>query len=189
MQGARKPNNELAKKILLTIAGVTAFGVIMTTAILAPNCVQLFKIFDIDKKRKREIQKRLYELKKKRFVKIYNKNGEDIIEISEKGKKKFLKYKFDEMKIAYPEKWDKIWRIIIFDIPEKNKKRRDALRFKLKSLNFYQLQKSVFVFPYHCKNEINFITEFFGIKKFITYIEAKNIEKNKKLLQYFNFKL
>lgn len=189
MQETRKNNNELIKKILLTAAGVTALSVILTTAMIAPNCIQLLKIFDIDKKRKREIQKKLYELKKKRLVKIYNKDGKDIIEISENGRKKILKYKFDEMKIAHPKKWDKIWRIIIFDIPEKHKSERDALRLKLKNLNFYQLQKSVFVFPYYCKNEIEFIAEFFEIKKFISYIEAKNIKEDKKLLQYFDLKL
>lgn len=182
-------NKDLVKKILLTAAGIVGVSAVITTAIIAPNCVQLFKLFDVDKKRKREIQKKLYELKRKKFIKIYNKDGEDVIEISENGEKKILKYKFDEIEIAYPHKWDKIWRIVIFDIPEQHKKARNALRFKLKNLNFYQLQKSVFVFPYHCKDEIEFIAEFFGIRKFITYIEANYIEEDKKLLQYFNLTL
>ena len=73
--------------------------------------------------------------------------------------------------------------MVIFDIPEQHKRARESLRLKLKNLNFYQLQKSVFVFPYHCKNEIEFIAEFFRIKKFITYIEAKVL---KKIKNYYN---
>ena len=53
------------------------------------------------------------------------------------------------------------WRIVIFDIPEKFKKAREALRMKLKELGFLELQKSVFIFPYECEDEINFIVEVF----------------------------
>ncbi|MCH7763134.1 MAG: hypothetical protein IIB95_05255, partial [Candidatus Marinimicrobia bacterium] len=62
------------------------------------------------------------------------------------------------------------WRIVIFDIPEKRKKARDAINLKLKELGFHPIQKSTFIFPYECRNEIDFVAEHFFVRKYINYI-------------------
>src|SRR3989344_4593151 len=59
--------------------------------------------------------------------------------------------------IKKPARWDKLWRLVIFDIPEEERTGRMALAAKLKELGFYPLQKSVFIHPYECKDEIDFI--------------------------------
>src|SRR3989344_4076427 len=46
------------------------------------------------------------------------------------------------------KKWDGKWRIIIFDIPQELHRERNILRRRLRSMGFYMLQKSVFIFPY-----------------------------------------
>lgn len=43
--------------------------------------------------------------------------------------------------------WDGKWRIAIFDIEEKEKRTRNALRFKLISLGFGKIQESVYITP------------------------------------------
>ena len=111
-----------------------------------------------------------------------------MVEITEKGEKRVLRYKFDEMKIERPKKWDKYWRVIAFDIPEKYKRERDALTRKLKEMEFYPLQKSVFICPFECKNEFDFIGEVFSIRKFLRYFVAKeiNTDDEKYLEKYYN---
>ena len=51
----------------------------------------------------------------------------------------------DYLKIDKPKIWDKKWRIVVFDIPEKQRGARDSLRTYLKKLDFYELQKSIFI--------------------------------------------
>lgn len=41
--------------------------------------------------------------------------------------------------------------------------KREALRGKLKELEFYKFQQSVWVFPYDCQNEIELLQKFFGL--------------------------
>ena len=67
------------------------------------------------------------------------------------------------MRINKPKKWDRKWRIILFDIPEKIRKARDVFRYHLNQLGFYEFQKSVFVHPYNCKDEIDYLIEFIYI--------------------------
>ncbi len=60
--------------------------------------------------------------------------------------------------------WDKKWRLVIFDIPEKSRGERAALRSLLKNYGFQQIQRSVWLSPFDVLNEvekslINFSTE------------------------------
>jgi DNA-binding transcriptional regulator PaaX len=173
----------IKQKILLCLFSGLAFGFSYTPR-------QQFKIikgFQKEWKRinqekiKREIQSlyrsKLVELKK-------NADGSFIMILTDRGKLKALKYHFARMKIQ-KDKWDGKWWIVIFDIPEKLKKARDALRWKLKELGFYELQKSVFVFPYECKDEIDFIIEFFNLRRFVRYGVLESIDNELHLKKIF----
>ncbi|MCK6462512.1 MAG: hypothetical protein L6Q29_01690 [Candidatus Pacebacteria bacterium] len=110
-----------------------------------------------------------------------NKDGFVNIVLTKEGERKALKFKLDEMEIKKPKRWDGEWRIVIFDILEKFKKAREALRRKLRELGFLELQKSVFVLPYECEDEINFIVEIFLIRPWVRFIRAKNFTNEEQL--------
>src|SRR3989344_6630878 len=61
--------------------------------------------------------------------------------LSEDGKRRALTYNLIHMKIKVPAVWDRMWRIISFDVPEHEKIIRDSLRGHLFRLNFYELHK------------------------------------------------
>ena len=125
-------------------------------------------------------------LQKKRLIRIYQKNGEDIVEITNQGKKKVYKYNLDEMKLKRPKEWDGWWHIVMFDIPEPKKAARLSLGRKIREFGLYPLQKSVFIAPFSCRDEINFIGDFFNVRKHIIYIVAREIEGAKEMKHYFN---
>ena len=118
-------------------------------------------------------------LRKKELIKI-EKDGYDVqIMLTEKGKEKARKYQIDNLEIEKPKIWDGKWRIIIFDILDKQRIKRDAFRKKLKELGFYSLQKSVWAHPFDCKKEIKFLREFFGLdKKQIEILLVEKIEND-----------
>lgn len=107
------------------------------------------------------------------------------IVLKRRGRQVALTYKFDELQIKKPSRWDRKWRLVMFDIPHVKKRARDALRNKLRELGFYQLQKSVFIYPYPCENEIDFIAEVFNIRRHILLITANDFEGSDKLQYYF----
>ena len=59
--------------------------------------------------------------------------------------------------------------MVSFDIPEKYRQGRDALRNKLKKIGFRELQKSVFVAPYNCKEEILLLVKYFELEKYVRF--------------------
>ena len=132
------------------------------------------------------IQDNFYNLKKRGYIRIKQHKGQIYISLTEKGKKKAGWLQIDSLEIKKPKKWDKKWRIVIFDIIELKKLHREAFRGKLKELGFYPIQKSVWVCPYNCKDEIKLLRNFFGLSsKDIKLIVAENIEEEKELKEIF----
>lgn len=178
---------ELAKEILKGLA----IGGLIVASLALPNLPQIFSLLGIKSSRDRFRIKRAVEmLERQNLVKIYERGDNQIIEITERGEKRVLEYNLEEIKIERPKKWDKEWHLISFDIPEKYKKARNALVNKLKDIEVYPLQKSVFICPFNFKNEIDFISEVFNVRNFIRYFIVKKIDsKDEKFLkQYYNLK-
>ena len=83
-----------------------------------------------------------------------------------------------------PEK-DGVWKLVIFDIPEKQKKVRTVLRAKLKQLHFKKWQNSIWISPYAMDSEIE--EELNGLAKhfFVRLIKTTQINETKDLEKMF----
>lgn len=174
---------EIAKGVLKFVVIAGAIGMLLA----APNMAQVLRLFGAKTARERYRAKRsLAHLKKKRFVHVFKRKGQTVVEVTDAGRKKSLQHDFEDIHIEHPMKWDGMWRIIAFDIPQKHWRARQAITRKLKKVGFYPLQKSVFVYPYDCREETDFIGEVFNIRGYIRYIEARKIEGEEDLRKYFS---
>lgn len=125
-------------------------------------------------------------LKKKGLIEV-EKDGHNInIALTEDGRKRAGKYQIDDLRIKEPERWDKKWRVVIFDVPHGDRVKRNAFRYKLKSFGFYSLQKSVWIHPFDCEEEIKLLREFFGLNdKQIQTLLVEKMEKDWFLKKFF----
>lgn len=112
-------------------------------------------------------------------------NGFQII-LSSEGRKLSKKFNLETLKIKEQKNWDGKWRIVMFDVPEKIKKVRDALRFHFKKIGLVEYQKSVFISPYPCEKEIKFIAEFYKASPSVRFIVADAISDEKKFMKEFD---
>ena len=128
----------------------------------------------INQRSLREAVRKLYQSKIVGYKE--NKDGTITLVLNEDGKKLALRYNLENIEIKKPARWDRLWRVVIFDIPESNKRGRDALAAKLKNLGFIAIQKSVFVYPHDCKKEVDFIVEIFDLRPFVRFIVAEEID-------------
>ncbi len=174
----------MQKKVLLLLLGGLALG-------LSGSPRRYFKILkaiqkewqEIDRQALRKAIKRLYE--SKLITEKQNPNGTVTLILTDKGKQRALTYDLDNMEIKAPGQWDKKWRVVLFDIPEKIKKIREAMRYHLKNFGFYEFQKSVFVHPYDCKDEVDYLIEFYDIRRFVRFIIADSLDNELHLKKHF----
>jgi len=180
----RKPKSEIAKDILgsLIIGGMIA--VAATSPFFIVNLIKGLK--GLKKYPNKKVYDNFYKLRKQGLVDFYKKNNQIYISLTEKGKKKAGWMQIDALKIEKPKKWDGKWRILLFDIMETKKFHREALRGKLIELGFRLLQKSAWIIPYECKDEIGLLKSFFGLSdKEVKLAVVSNIEGEKELKEKF----
>jgi len=168
----------LTKEILF----IAAAGPIILSSLFLPNAPQMLKPLikwhkNWGKIKRQRIKEAVRRLNKKRLVEITQKGNDLYIKIAEKGKKLIKNFDYDSMQLSKPKKWDKKWRLVIFDVPEKQNKERRALSEKLKKLGFYLLQESVYIYPYDCRDEIDFVCEFLLISRHVNYCVLDSLDK------------
>lgn len=174
----KKSGMALGKAVL----GLALVGGVLTMVMVAPK---IFTLIGRSNKEgvkykgffsKSDLKNSMKYLKYKKYIKIIKKDNEKFeIYLEKKGKDKIIKESFHDLTIPQPIKWDGYWRIIIFDIPEKHKWAREGFREKLRQLNFYQLQESVFVIPYNCRKEIEFLCSIFNISDYVRFIKTNHL--------------
>jgi hypothetical protein len=180
-------------KVAQVLIGMAGFGLLVFGGAIIPGILIALKGLessgvrnDREKYTKKQIDNALGNLRRKKLIKIIKeKDGKYKIKLTNKGKKRFLKLSLETIKIEKPPIWDRKWRIVIFDIPIKYNQARAALRMKMKELGFKQLQKSVWVHPYECEDEILFTAEVFEVDKYVEIITAEKVLHEKVLKKSF----
>lgn len=104
------------------------------------------------------------------YIEKVDKEGEVFIRLTSRGNKKIVR-DFPLLSLQN-RKWDKKWRVVIFDIEEINRNTRDSLRTKLKELGFGMIQKSVFISPHDIIEDFNEFIRSFGLNEDVYTFEA-----------------
>lgn len=84
-----------------------------------------------------------------------------------------------------PKEWDKKWRIVLFDVPEKDRRFRDVLREHLRELKFFKLQHSVFVSPFPCEKQLMELISLYKAGSFVRIVTADWVDNEEKLKRHF----
>src|SRR3990167_6059345 len=167
--------------------GVAAAG-LLSVAVLAPNALQALKFFGIEPKNKWQkynINHSIKRLKNNGLICFEKTDRGTFARLTQKGEEKLRKFRLLGYKLKKPKRWDKKWRMLIFDIKEERKGTRDKIRFTLNRMGFLRLQDSVWVYPYDCEDYINLLKADLKIGKDLLYIVAEKIENDKSLVRFF----
>ena len=121
-------------------------------------------------------------LKSRGAIKIISKNGQKFIQLTKQGQLEIL---FAKAEVVKTDKWDGRWRIIIFDIPEDAREKRDVLRRLLKRNNFAKLQASVFASPYPLNRQAVVYLKESGLGQYIRLMRVDDIDEDIDLRKKF----
>lgn len=170
-----------AKELLLILFDLSA-PFFLASSIYKKSTKKYLAEREIDRA---EFFEKIQYLRRRGYIQTFTENKEKFLELTPKG---FDHCKFQllsNLNIKRPLKWDGKWRLVIFDIPETKRHNRDIFREHLKSLNFIQIQKSIYTHPFECTDEITLLGERLYIKNYVTILIAEIIQGEEKIIDIF----
>ena len=181
----KKPKLEITKDILTWVAFAGLIIIAATSPYFGTNLLRALY------KKKRYDKKKVYDtfsrLRRGGYLKVEKHNHQIYISLTEEGKKKAGRFRVNNLQIKKPKRWDGFWRIIIFDIIQPQRIKREALRGFLRRLELYPLQKSVWIHPHDCTMEVKMLRDFFGLRESeLRMIVAKDIGNDREIKKHFN---
>jgi len=183
----KKENKILVSKIIL--GTITTAGILAVAAV-APNALKAIELFYPGEKRRYDrkyyVKQSIAKLKERGLIEFKKSDGKTFVRLSKKGRKELLKYQMREKVIEKPKKWDRKWRVVIFDIKEQARNLRKGLRDELINLGFVKLQNSVWVYPYECEEIVGMIKVYFEIGSAVLYMTVEEIENDRWLREKFD---
>ncbi len=130
------------------------------------------------------LKRNLKRLHEQKIIEIIEKDGQEVIKLTQKGHTKFLKFKLEEVSLK-GKGWDGKWRLVLYDIATLKKGKQESFRRMLKSMNFLPLQKSVYLIPFKCNDQIEYLKEYFNLSKEILLLEVHKLQNDKYYRDYF----
>lgn len=119
-----------------------------------------------DERYKREtIRRAYYEARREQLI-LLDEYGRVVL--SERARRQIVPFK--------PKKLKGASLLVIFDIPEADKRKREWFRLLLRELKFTQVQKSVWMSEYDCKKIISAGILEQKIEKYVRVFEARAVE-------------
>lgn len=191
---ARERKYAPAKEVLTLLAG----GTLLAASLVMPGLSEGLKYFIHDdlrwsEKDKKEwkkynhayLAKTIKRLERQKLVEIEEEGNLQMVKITNRGRKRVLKYALEELEIKRPKMWNGKWYFVTYDIPKGKTWERNIFRDYLKKLEFYRFHESLYIHAYPCEDEIEFLREYLGLGKHVKLLVVNKIENDKPFREYF----
>lgn len=178
----RKRNIQQAVLSTIGVAGIIA------VAMIAPNIFQAAPSLMGRQRYRLAYQARTAasRLAAKGHVRFREKNGKKFLEITDAGRRALaISQARAEAPAKRKRRWDKRYRIVMFDIPQTRTRSRNRLRALMTEFGFLRLQDSVWVSPYDCEELITLIKAELHFGREVIYVVAEAIENDSWVKKHF----
>ncbi|MBI2356269.1 MAG: hypothetical protein HYV13_03650 [Candidatus Doudnabacteria bacterium] len=173
--------SDILKLLLLTV-GVAG---LMVAAVTAPGLFTALGPFHQKRYKPRQIKRAFDYARQSEIIKLEKTSSGYKVMLTEKGQRRLQQFRLGELHLPQPKKWDGRWRMVMFDVPEQYHERRAVFSRKLKELGMYQMQKSVWVWPYDLRDEVDLLKEAYEIRPFVRIATAASLDRQTDLLKFF----
>jgi len=130
----------------------------------------------------------LGRLEAKGWIKIIKQKNKNLYQITPSGQEEITN-NLQEIKAMPKSKWNGMWQIVSFNVPEKIRFARDAFRLKLEMLGFGKIQNSIWISAWDNKTKLDKIIEDLAINKYVMYFSTGKLSEvdQKKIASSFEW--
>lgn len=179
-RSSKKPRliiGKVEKEIIMAVG----MGALVAASLVCPNLPLVLKVF-LKKQGKRYLRHKINKLERTGLIYF---NGEQI-KLTKSGLNLRKTIQLSEISVVMPKKWDGLWRLVSYDVSEERKKERDSFRQMLERVGFRKVQKSLWVYPFDCKEQVVIMADNLGLASQVIYMETEKMPNQLKLEKVFN---
>lgn len=180
---------ELRAKITDEVLRLAAGGACLTLGLLAPGSVvglskPLDRLLDkLDKRdREREMRQVVYRMKERGLLVGDYEHG---LQLTAKARRRLAKVEIDALVLKPKKIWDGRWRIVVYDIPSSQQTARHQLQSNLLRYGCIMLQKSTWITPFPCRQDVAAIASQYKVDSYISFFEAINLDNAEQMIKRF----
>ncbi|MEK7660176.1 MAG: hypothetical protein AAB343_03170 [Patescibacteria group bacterium] len=138
---------------------------------------------------RRHITRSLRALEKEGLVRgLSTTDGSMRIKLTRHAKERLGALELRRLSALRPTKWDRKWRLLIYDVPEDRKRGRDAIRYELRSIGFVELQHSVWLFPFDVTDILRLMRELYDLQYELIVLTADRFDGDDAYYKHFALK-
>lgn len=185
------PKSHEVLQLLATGTVLVASVVFPGIAIAAGQIVKMQKRVQWGKSKKEWEKFNTYRLRqiikrmqRQKYIEIIDIDNMPIVKILEKGKKRLLRYAIEQIKLDETS-WNSKWRLIIYDVKSMKRTQSEMFRRALLKLKLLKIQNSVYLTPFRCENEIEYLRQLLGIDDEVQIVTVSGIENEAAYRKYF----
>ncbi len=185
--------NETTSMVIDDIIRFGAMAATVGAMMLAPNILialekpldKLFSHLDTKDKqlaKERELKRVIRYMKDRGYLAGEYEHG---LQLTEKARKRLICRQTEHMSAKPVARWDKTWRIIVYDIPNTRAAARQAICRKLRQYGCFHLQRSVLITPFPCFEDVTCMAAQCDVEKYVTYFETGFLANDRVLIKRF----
>lgn len=135
---------------------------------------EIIKIYEAMGYTPQSVRNIFSKLKKDYYI---DSTGRSLYQITKAGREFITSYY--EKENYYNHIWDNKWYMVLSEIPETLRKKRDSFRKSLLGLGFGPLYKSVYIYPWDRTKDVLSIIDSLEIEEYITILSSDEFIMNK----------
>ena len=178
--------SERAMTVGRAVLAVAAAGVAVTALAAMPALALAIKPF-VGERSPRTVSNTVRRLERRGYLKRLPIKGGTKFTVTPTGRRFVDLETLKDLRLAIPPaQWDGQWRLVVFDVPEHQRYLRNVFRKKLRDLGFRYAQRSVWLYPFPCENELTELAQRLNIVDHVLIVVAASISSETRYLRYFH---
>src|SRR3989339_1483835 len=157
------------------------------TAISLPELTKQIKEGECSEKPEYAITRSLKGLKKAGLIEKVQSPQNEYARLTKEGRKKMHSLMLDSDTTLVNTFWDGFWRIILLDLPESRKSKRESLRYLLKKAGFVCLKNSAWIYTFPFEHLFTNIKKDLGLREEMIIIVTKFVDEETKKFLFETF--
>lgn len=158
----------------LSLVGTNGLSGITVSASNAVTALDQLGLSTLNRERRYRL---LNEVRRQQLMTITSHDKSVHFQLTVKGIHRLQRQQISELHVTPQKSWDRVWRVVMFDVPAGQSRQRSLFTRELKRMGFEMIQQSIWTHPHPCFDVISELAVYCNMQRNITLCEVSRMDE------------